>query len=50
MPLQEGPTAIIIWMFQWYDYLQTLYENLVVGIDYIAQRKSGIYEAINDDI
>lgn len=23
------------WMFQWYDYLPTQYENLIVGIDYI---------------
>lgn len=22
------------WMFQWYDYLPTQYENLIVGIDY----------------
>ena len=22
------------WMFQWYDYLPTEYENLIVGIDY----------------
>ncbi len=23
------------WMFQWYDYLPTQYENLIVGIDYV---------------